>query len=340
MTPPNTPHPPDAVMMQMILGQGVTFALGALARLEVADHMSLELQPVELLATKSKVLPDTLYRVLRMLASIGVFTQDGRNFGLTPIGELLRKDAPRSLRNMAIMMTDPWNVHAYMNLNGSIRDGRDGVTHAFGKNAWELFKEDATQLHQFQLAMTDFTVILLDPLMEAYDFSSIHRLADVGGGHGTLIAGLLKRQPKLQGVLFDLPEVVESAKSAGLFAGVEDRIQYQAGSFLESAPAGCDAWIMKHIIHDWDDETCRTILTNIRKQMPANGKVLLFEMVVPDTNEPSPAKMMDIQMLSGTDGGRERTASEFGTLLESAGLKLERIIPTKSPMSVIEGRLG
>ena len=97
---------------------------------------------------------------------------------------------------------------------------------------------------------------------------------------------------------------------------------------------------MKHIIHDWDDESCRTILTNIRKQMPANGKVLLFEMVVPDTNEPSPAKMMDIQMLSGTDGGRERTASEFGTLLESAGLKLERIIPTKSPMSVIEGRLG
>ena len=325
--------------MQMMFGRNVAFGIGALARLGAPDHMSETPMPVESIAAKCEALPDRLYRLLRMLASIGVVAQDGRNFALTPVSALLRKDAPGSLHNMAVMFTDHWVTNAYINLAPAIRDGRDGVTHAFGKNAWELFPEIPEQAHRFQLAMTDFTANLAGPLLDAYDFSSIATLADVGGGHGTLIAAILKRYPTMQGVLFDLEPVIDGAKSAGLFAGCENRIRYEVGSFLETAPSACDAYIMKHIIHDWDDERCRTILSHIRKQMAPHGKVLLYEMVVPETNDPDPSKMLDIEMLIATAGGKERTAVEFEALIQSAGLRLARIVPTHSPMSLIEATL-
>ncbi|MBL8228440.1 MAG: hypothetical protein JNL98_08185 [Bryobacterales bacterium] len=328
--------PPEMMLMQMLMGRTISFALGAIAKTGVADHMSMEAQPVAEIARKASVRQDMLYRVLRMLASVGMFHQEGDRFALTASSSLLRRDAPGSMRNMAMMLTSEWITDAFQQLDGTLLNGVDGVTLAYGKNTWELFPTIPDQADLFQKAMTDFTLSATQAVLHAYDFSSIRKLADVGGGYGTLLAGILKHHPAMQGVLFDLPEVVAGAKNAGLFQGCEDRVAYQAGSFLETAPEGCDAYILKHIIHDWDDAHCGRILNAIRDRMPADGRVLLVEMVVPEGPEPGPAKMLDIEMMAATVGGKERTSQEFEDLFASAGLRLERIVPTPSPMCVLE----
>jgi hypothetical protein len=220
----------------------------------------------------------------------------------------------------------------------ALRTGGDGVTAAFGKQIFDLFREIPDEAENFHRAMTDFTSHLVTELLDAYDFSGIHKLADVGGGHGILLVNVLRRYPHLQGVLFDLPEVIAGATEVAHFTGLDGRIHYEGGSFLETVPEGCDAYIMKHIIHDWDDERAGQILRLMKERMAPNGRVLLFEMVVPDDTAPGPAKLLDIEMLVNTPGGKERTAEEFAALFASAGLRLHRIVPTKGPMSVIEAR--
>jgi hypothetical protein len=188
----------------------------------------------------------------------------------------------------------------------------------------------------FQRAMTNSTAGSAEAIVEAYDFSGIKRIADAGGGHGLLLASILRRYPKLHGVLFDQAEVVSGVPASG-FAGCEGRISIEAGSFFDRVPDGCDAYILKHIIHDWSDQHCQTILRLMRDKLPKNGRVLVCEMVVPDDPAPSPAKMLDIEMLVMTVGGKERTAQEFEALFASSGFRLGRIVPTSRPISVIEG---
>lgn len=330
--------PPEAVLMQFLMGKVSTFTLAAIAKLGVADHMSAEPTDVDDLAAATKTHAPALYRVLRLLASYGFFTQDGRSFGLTPMGEILRADSPRSLRNMAIMMADPWSISSYQQMEHTLRTGENGTSAAFGKHIFELFAEIPDQAGNFHRAMTDFTSQLVHALLESYDFSGIARLADVGGGHGIMLVKILERYPALQGVLFDLPEVIAGATEVAHFTTLGSRVHYESGSFFETVPDGCDAYIMKHIIHDWDDASCIRILTLMRERMAPGGRVLLYEMVIPEDASPSPAKVLDIEMLAATPGGRERTASEFSALFSAAGLRLERIVPTASPMFVIEGR--
>ena len=179
--------------------------------------------------------------------------------------------------------------------------------------------------------MTNNSSGAVGPIVEAYDFSGIKKLADVGGGHGLLLAGILRSNPALQGVLFDRPEVIESLP-ASQFAGCEGRIATEAGSFFERVPDGCDAYLMKHIIHDWDDERCGIILRLVREKLPKNGRVLVCEMVVSDDPGPTPAKLLDIEMLVMTGGGKERTHQEFADLFAASGLQLVRIVPTARPV--------
>jgi cyclopropane fatty-acyl-phospholipid synthase-like methyltransferase len=223
-------------------------------------------------------------------------------------------------------------------LEQSIRSGTDGTTLAFGKQIFDLFRDVPDQADNFHRAMTDFSSHAAQALLEAYDFSGIQKLADVGGGHGILLVSILRRYPAMQGVLFDLPEVIAGATEVAHFTGLDGRIHYESGSFLETVPAGCDAYIMKNIVHDWDDERAGTILRLMREKLPAGGRVLLYEMVVPEDASPSPAKTLDIEMLACTPGGRERTEAEFRELFASAGLRLERVVPTAGPMCVLEAR--
>ena len=282
----------------------------------------------------------SLYRVMRMLASMGVFNEvQGKRFALSPAGELLRSDAPGSMRYIAMMFGDPWTTRAYEHFADCLRTGQDGVSKAYGQNVFDVLAERPEQLETFQAAMTSSSTLAGLAVVSAYDFGGIMRIADVGGGHGALLASILRHYPNMQGVLFDREEIVGGVPE-DQFDGCDGRIAIESGSFFDRVPDDCDAYIMKHIIHDWSDEHCRTILKLMRERLPANGRVLLCEMVVTDDPGPTPAKMLDIEMLLVTVGGKERTKHEFAELLDSCGLHLSRIVATERPICVIEAVCG
>jgi len=328
------PPSPTAALMRLLFGKQITYSLAAVARLGVADHMSSHFSSVDELAGKVSAQPAALFRVMRMLASVGVFAEAPKQrFALTPMGELLKSQARSSLRYPAMFFGDEWSTRAYQYIVDCVRTGEDGVTQAYGKHAFDFLAERPDQAETFHRAMTSFSAIDSEAVEEAYDFSGIKRLADVGGGHGTLLAAILQRYPQMEGVLYDLPEVVKGAD----LSGCDNRVRVESGSFFERVPSGCDAYLMKHIIHDWNDERCRTILSLVRQQLSPEGRVLVCEMIVPEDPSPAPAKMLDIEMLVMTVGGKERTVDEFRDLFTSAGLRLNRVVPTKSPICVIEG---
>jgi hypothetical protein len=333
--PAETP-PPQQAVMQLLFGKQMTYCLSGVARLGVADHMSSSPMPVEDIAAKTGAHPPSLYRVMRLLASMGIFKEEpGKRFALTPAGALLKSDVPGTMRYFAMMFGDEWTTRAYEHFAGCLRTGQDGVSQAYGMHVFDLLAERPEQLAIFQAAMTSGSTLAGEAVTQAYDFSGIERIADVGGGHGALLASILRRNPDMQGVLFDRPEIVAGVPQ-DRFAGCQDRIAIEAGSFFDRVPDGCDAYIMKHIIHDWSDEHCRTILALMRAKLPKDGRVLVCEMVVSDEPGPTPAKMLDIEMLVMTVGGKERTPEEFSELFASCGLKLSRIVPTGRPICVIE----
>jgi hypothetical protein len=210
-TPVTAPLPPDAVMMQLLFGKQITYSLAAMARLGVADHMGATPISVDALAEKVGAHAPSLYRVMRVLASLGVFREmPGRQFAQTPVGELLRTDQARSLRYMAMLFGDEWTTRAYEHFADCVRTGGDGVTKAYGRHAFELLAQRPDQAETFHQAMTNSSAISGQALLEAYDFRGIGSLADVGGGHGMLLAAILRQYPQMQGVLYDLPEVVAS----------------------------------------------------------------------------------------------------------------------------------
>ena len=327
--------PPAMVLMQLLFGKQLTFSLSGLARLGVADHMDGVPKPVEEIAAKAGAHAPSLYRVMRMLASFGVFREEEpRRFALTPIGALLKSDAPESMRYTAMMLGDEFATRAYEHIATCLRTGTDGVTEAYGKPVWEVLAERPSQCETFQNAMTQSSGRVAKAVVEAYDFSGIERIADVGGGHGSLLAAVLAANPRLQGVLFDRPEVIASVPK-DRFAACKDRAAFEAGSFFERVPDNCDAYIMKHIIHDWIEEKAILILRNCLKAMRGNGKVLLVESVLPGLNVPDLGKLIDLEMLA-MPGGKERTEDEYRGLLAKAGLRLTRVVKNQSPLAVIE----
>jgi hypothetical protein len=333
---PETAANPQILMTQLLFGKQLTYCLSGVARLGVADHIDATPTAIEEIAAKTGAHAPSLYRVMRVLAGMGVFKEEpGKRFALTQAGELLKSDAPGSLRYFAMMFGDEWTTRAYEHFTDCLRTGQDGVSQAYGKHVFDLLAERPDQLDTFQAAMTSSSTMAGKAVTDAYDFAGIERLADVGGGHGALLASILRRYPGMQGVLFDRPEIVAGVPE-DQFAGCEGRVTIEAGSFFERVPDGCDAYIMKHIIHDWGDEQCRTILGLMRAKLPPQGKVLVCDMVVSGEPGPTPAKMLDIEMLVMTVGGKERTPEEFAELFASSGLRLNRIVTTERPICVVE----
>lgn len=328
--------PPDAILMRMLIGGTIQQCISVVARLGIADLLAKKPQTATALATATKTNEDALYRVLRMLASIGIFSEHSRKeFALTELSTLLRTDAPNSLHGYAVMMSEYWHWQNWGQLMYSVRTGKTAQEKVHGMGSFEYFKQNPEAAEIFNRAMTSLSKSDVSPIVNAYDFSSAKKIVDIAGGQGFLLAGVLKANPKAEGILFDLPYTIEQARPVLGKEGVAGRVEFLSGDFFESIPAGADHYMMKHIIHDWDDERCVKILENIRNSMAKNGKLLILEMVIPDGNEPSPSKFLDLQMLV-TTGGRERTKEEFQKLLESAGFKLSRIVSTLSPMNVIE----
>ena len=319
----------ETVLTQILLGRVASQALYVAAKLGIADLLVDGPKPVEELAEAAEADAPALYRVLRALASMGIFEeQDDRVFALTPTAEPLRSDVPNSMRDVAVFWGEEWNWQVWGKILYSVRTGKPAWTQIHGEQVFEYFEKNPEAGRIFDRAMTSFSGVATKAVLEAYDFSGIETLIDIAGGHGRLINRILDAYPAMQGVLFDLPHVIENAN-------VGDRLELATGDFFAKVPSGGDAYMMKHIIHDWDDERAITILKNIKKAMNPGGRVLVIESVISDGNGQDFGKLLDIEMLV-SPGGKERTAAEYEDLFRRAGLRLTRIVPTKSPYSVIE----
>ena len=328
---------PAQQVLQVATGYIASSALYAAITLNIADHLARGPKGVAELATATTANEDALYRVLRLLASLGIFAEVGpRQFALTPAAELLRKDVPGSLRGMAVFLPDPVHYRIYEDIMDSMLTGKPAVETALGMPVFEYLAKNPEYSQVFNDAMTAMSAPVAGAAIEAYDFSTIGTLVDVAGGHGEVLMSILKANPNVKGILADLGHVVDGAKPRLASAGLADRCQTVACDFFAAVPEGGDAYIMKHIIHDWDDERASMILKNIGTAMGAKkGKVILLESVIAAGATPDLGKFIDIEMLL-LPGGRERTADEFRSLFERSGFTMTKVVPTKSPLSVIE----
>ncbi len=327
---------PRQQLIQMITSYWTAQSIHVAAKLKLADLVKNGPQSAAQLAQATNTQPQALYRLLRALASVGIFAEDEQGrFGTTPMAELL-VDVHGSMYAVAMMMGDE-HYRSWGDLLYSVQTGKPAFDHIYGKGVFDWLSEHSEQAKIFDAAMTGFHGPETQAMIDAYDYAGINTLVDIGGGNGTVLTAVLKKNPALQGILYDLPGVIDRAKKNLADAGLASRCQTIAGSFFESAPPGGDAYQMRHIIHDWTDEQCHTILSNIRKVIPKHGRLLVIEMVIKPRNEPQPAKWLDLNMLV-LPGGRERTEAEYRELYARAGFQLERIVPTPTEVSVIEGK--
>jgi hypothetical protein len=337
MNPSEAQLPPPMQMMQMITGFWVSQAIYIAAKLRLADLVKAQPQTAAQLAVATGTHAPSLYRLLRALASVGVFVEDEQQrFALTPLAETLRSDLPGSLRAFAQSELGSEHFTAWGNLMHSVQTGEIAFDNHYRQNVWEYYAEHPDDAQTFNESMSGLTQMFNQAVLAAYDFSGIKKLVDIGGGAGGLLSSILATYPVLQGVLFDLPHVIAEAGPLLDAAGVRDRCELDSRDFFQEVTAGGDAYILKFIIHDWDDERAAAILRNVHSAMTDDGKLLLAETVVAPANQPDLSKFMDVNMLVMT-GGRERTAKEFEQLLAQAGFRLTRIVPTASPIHIIEG---
>jgi len=328
--------PPSAVMMGLISGYWVSQAVGVVAQLGVADHLRQGPRASDEIARVVGADPQSLYRVLRLLASMGIFAEVApRTFALTALGETLRSDAPDSVRNFAITETAPGHWLPWGRLLDSVRTGKAMTHETLGMDLFEWCAQNPEEAGYFTAAMGNLAALAAGELVRVYDVSSVRTVVDVGGAHGVLLAAVLRANPTARGILFDLPHVIATAGEVIEAQGLSARCDLVSGDFFEAVPTGADLHLLKQIIHDWDDERATVLLQNCHRALAPDGKLLLVEMVIPPDNSPSPAQAMDLNMLV-VAGGRERTEHEYRSLFHAAGFSLDRIIPTHSPFSVIE----
>jgi hypothetical protein len=262
-------------------------------------------------------------------------SDDRRHFSLTPLADCLRSDIPGSQRSLAIM-TGEEHYHAFGQLLYSVQTGRIAFDKLYGMPVFDFLQNHPEQAKIFDEAMVGVHGRETAAMLDAYDFSGIRVLADIGGGNGSVLTAILRRHPAMRGILFDLPSVIERAKANLQAADLGQRCQAVGGSFFEAVPVGADAYLLRHIIHDWDDEKATRILQNVNRAMNKDGRLLIIESVIPPGNDPFPAKLLDLAMLV-IPGGQERTEEEYRTLYGGAGFRLTRIVPTNAGVSVIEG---
>ncbi len=331
-------QPPSARLLELTMQAQITFhAIWVATELGIPDRIGSETRNAEEIAGPLGLHAPSVYRLLRALTVSEVCHEaPGRRFRLTPIGELLRRDTPDSMRDWVLFVGSPFRLAAWQELPYSVRTGKPSFDKAHGLPTFDFLASHPEEAAIFDAAMTSSTLRTANAIAEAYDFSSARTVADIGGGQGVLLATILERNPGLRGVLFDLPHAMEGARQAFAAKHLSDRVDAVVGSFFERVPSGADVYLLKSIIHDWDDDRCVAILRLCREAMAPGGRVLVVEGIVPPPNHPSFRKLLDLEMLA-LPGGMERTEDEYRALLERAGLRLSRIVPTASPASLLEG---
>lgn len=326
---------PGQVVAQMASGYWLSQALFVAAKLSIADRVGAGGKSADELASETGAHAPSLYRLLRALASVGVFAEDDQGrFQMTPLSQPLREDAPGSKRAM-ILMTGGEQYRAWGELLHSVQTGKTGFEHVFGQPLFNYLAERPEQAKLFDAAMVSIHGPETAAMLDAYDFSSIGTLADLGGGNGSVLSAVLEKHGEMRGILFDLPGVADRTRQRIAATALADRLQVIGGSFFDSAPFGADAYFLRHILHDWYDAECLKILQSIHRASPSHAKLLVVESVIPPGNEPCFGKLLDLAMLV-IPGGKERTESEYRELFQQGGFSLQRIIPTAAEVSILE----
>lgn len=323
------------LLPQIIMGRLIPHLVYVAAKLGIADLLADGPKRSDELARLVDAHPRTLYRVMRALTDSGIFieTEDGC-FDLTPSAESLRSEVPGSVRSWAIMIGEDWFNQPFTRLLYSVKTGKDAFSHVHGQSLFRYLQQNNSASQLFNEVMTRLTNPVTDAVLAAYDFSGIPHIVDIGGGKGTLISAILTAYPRMHGTLFDLPQVIHEAGEFLEAEGLIDRCSLIPGDMFENVPEG-RTYILKRVIHDWDDEKSLAILKNCRRSIARDGKLLLIEGVIPPGNQPSKMKLDDIAMLVIL-GGVERTRNEFSTLLSASGFKLVDVVPTQTSMCIIE----
>ena len=328
--------PPPIRISLLSQGSIVATSLALAAELGIADLLADGPRSSEELAQATSTHPRSLYRLLRLLCSVGVFNEiqtDG--FVQTPLSECLRAGVPGSMRSWLRMIGLKVRYHTHAEALYSIKTGEPAFKRVTGMEFFDYLAAHPDEGEIFNQAMNDMGKVVAAGVAQSYDFSGIGKIIDVGGGHGTLIAAVLQKYPQMTGILFDSPHVAEGARESIASAGLAHRCDVVGGDFFKSVPAGCDAYLLRWIIHNWDHERAITVLRNCRQAMGERSRLLLIEMVIPTGNEPHLGKFLDYVMLT-THLGRERTEEEYDSLLREADLRLNKVAPTGSPLSIIE----
>lgn len=331
---------PAAALMHVAGGFQVARALYVAAKLGLADLLGEGPKSGAELAAATGTHAPSLERVMRLLACEGVFAEDGsRRFALTPLSMPLRTDRPGSLRELIIHQLGEEPYQAWGGLMESVRTGVTAFDRAFGMGVWEYRAQHPAYAALFDAAMSNYSGVHVDAVLAAYAFSAFRHVVDLGGGVGKFLIALLSVHPAMKGVLFDLPHVAESARGLIAGAGLAQRCEVVGGDIFASVPVGADAYVLSRVIHDWDDARALAILRNCRRAMPPNGRLLLFERILPARTEPSAAVrslLVSDLMMMVMNGGGERTEEEYQVLLRAAGFAPAKITPTKTAVSVIE----
>jgi ubiquinone/menaquinone biosynthesis C-methylase UbiE len=328
--------PPPAQMMQLITGFWTSCCIYSAAKLDIADKLAQRPQCASQLAESTHSHAPSLNRVMRALVSSGIFSKNEKGeFYNNVLSETLRGDVPGSMKAMAIAQLGD-HYDAWGNLIYSIKTGKTAFDQVEGMPVWKYYEMHPEEGQNFMHAMTGLTGAVIKNVIPEYDFSSMNTIVDVGGGNGALLMAVLKTAPQAKGIVFDEEYVVEKTNIELAKKGFGDRCSTVAGSFFDFVPKDADGYLMKMVLHDWNDEQSLQILANCQKAMKAGSKLLVIESVIPEEDTPHPGKYMDINMLAMT-GGMERTEKEFAALFQKSGLKLSRVIHTHSPLfSIIE----
>jgi O-methyltransferase domain/Dimerisation domain len=331
-----------AKLLELIFIQRISQAIHVAAALGIADLIADEPKSAEQLAQATGVQAASLRRVMRTLAGFGVFAEEGADrFALTPIGEFLKAGVLGSLRPAALFFGGEDAAQAEGLLLHCVKTGETAYEKLYGKSdaLFERFQKDPVAAELFNATMTGFSTLHLTGVLDAYDFSTIKKLVDVGGGHGRNIAEILKRHPKMRGVLFDMPHAFEGGKKTIAQAGLSDRCEVVSGDFFKAVPNGADAYLLSRVIHDWDDQTSIAILKVVRNAIAPDGRLLLLETMLRPGQRSLYPLLSDLNMMLRT-GGCERTEEEYRTIYRAAGFELTRTVETISPTgaTIVEGR--
>jgi hypothetical protein len=325
-------------MMQMVMGMWVSQIVSAIAQLGFADRMAEGLQTADEIALAAGASPQATHRLLRAATNLGVVQETApRHFALTPLGETLRSNVPGSMRDFVIAETAPGHWLPWGRLGDAIRTGRSQSQQTLGIPIWEYYAKNPDEAASFAGAMSNLSAQVSAQVGQVYDAGEAKTIVDVGGSEGVLLRGLLQKS-NARGILFDRPEIIEHSRSVIAADPLASRIELVAGDFFAEVPKG-DLYILKSILHDWPDGKCVEILKTIRRAAPPDARVIIVEMLIPETPSPSPVLFLDLNMLVMLDG-RERTAGEYGDLLRAGGWAVERVIPTEGMFSVVEARVA